>query len=212
MAFHDVRFPTGISLRASGGPERRTDVVTLASGREHRNARWADSRRRYDAAYGIRTRADLQTVIAFFEARRGRLHAFRWRDPIDWTSGPPGREPTAFDCEIAIGDGATDTYQLAKSYGDAAGTWLRDVTKPVAGSVRIGIEGVEITDPDAFEVDPLTGLVVFATGHVPEVGQRITAGFQFDVPVRFDTDAIEVSLQGPEHGAVPNIPIIEVRA
>ena len=75
MAFDDIRFPVGISRGSSGGPERRTEVVTTASGHEQRNTRWADSRRRYNAGFGVKSLDDIHAVVAFFEERRGRLYA-----------------------------------------------------------------------------------------------------------------------------------------
>lgn len=209
--FHDVRFPIGISLGAQGGPERRTDVVVLGSGREERNARWADSRRRYNAGYGVRSLNDLHDVIAFFEARRARLYAFRWRDPMDWKSCAPTASPSPTDVEIAIGDGATDTFDLVKPYGSAGAMWSRRIDKPNAADVRVAVDGVEVAAGQAFTVDASTGRVVFASGHVPDVGEVITAGFTFDVPARFDTDTLDISLDGIGHGSIPNIPIVEVR-
>jgi len=115
--FHEVRFPTGIARGARGGPERLTQVVTLASGREVRNSRWAQSRRRYDAGFGIRTLDALAEVVAFFKERRGRLYGFRWRDRLDWKSCAPSATPAASDQQIGIGDGATRIFQLCKLYG-----------------------------------------------------------------------------------------------
>lgn len=106
MSFHEVRFPTGISRGAQGGPERRTDVVLLGSGFEERNSRWADSRRSFNAGYGLRSLDDLHAVIAFFEERRGRLYGFRWRDHSDWKSCVPSGQPSAMDQVVGIGDGA----------------------------------------------------------------------------------------------------------
>lgn len=211
MSFHDVRFPTGISLGASGGPERRTDIVVLGSGFEERNSRWQDSRRAYDAGYGVRSLNDLHELIAFFEERRGKLYAFRWRDPADWKSCPPEIDPAPTDCELGIGDSATDVFQIAKNYGTGASTYQRAITKPVAGTVRIAVDAVEQVEGAAFLVDHATGQITFQTGFVPEVGERVTAGFEFDVPVRFDTDKLEIDVRGFRHGAVPNIPIVEVR-
>jgi uncharacterized protein (TIGR02217 family) len=108
--FHETRFPTAISRAAHGGPERRTDVIVLGSGAEERNARWADSRRSYNAGYGVKSLDDLHAVIAFFEERRGRLHGFRWRDPIDWKSCAPEGTPTALDQVIGTGDGTTAAF------------------------------------------------------------------------------------------------------
>lgn len=212
MTFHDVRFPTAISRSATGGPERRTDIVVLGSGHEERNSRWADSRRSWNAGYGIKSLDDLALVTAFFEERRGRLHAFRWRDPLDWKSCHPSGQVAAGDQTIAIGDGATDTVQLIKIYGNTHAPWPRDITRPVAGSVLVAVDGVEQVEGTDFTVDSASGLVTFATGHVPEVGQIVSAGFAFDVPARFDTDRLEISLSSFQAGSIPSIPIVEVRA
>jgi uncharacterized protein (TIGR02217 family) len=211
MSFHEVRFPTAISRGASGGPERRTEIVVLGSGHEERNSRWADSRRSFNAGYGIRTLDDLHAAIAFFEERRGRLHAFRFRDPADWKSCPPGATPSPLDCPIGTGDGTTATFQLAKTYGGAHLPWVRTIAKPVAGSVRVAVAGAEKTPATHFTVDAATGLVTFLPGHVPPAGAAVTAGFEFDVPVRFDTDRLEISVSGFASGAIPSIPIVEVR-
>src|SRR3712207_4517312 len=108
--FHEVLFPLDIALGSQGGPVRRTDIVTLASGREHRNSRWATSRRRYDAGLGVRTVDALHAVVAFFEERRGRLHGVRFRDRIDWRSGPPSAAPTPLDQPIGTGNGTTTVF------------------------------------------------------------------------------------------------------
>ncbi|KAB2910814.1 MAG: DUF2460 domain-containing protein [Hyphomicrobiaceae bacterium] len=209
--FHDTRFPTAISRAAHGGPERRTDVVVLGSGAEERNARWADSRRSYNAGYGVKSLNDLHAVIAFFEERRGRLHGFRWRDPLDWKSCPPESEPAATDQLIGIGDGTTLAFQLAKTYGSAFNPWTRAITKPVAGTVLVAVAGMLQTPGTDYALDAGTGIVTFLPGHVPAASAAITAGFEFDVPVRFDTDKLEINLQGFRHGAIPAIPVVEIR-
>jgi len=211
MSFHDVRFPTAISRNAQGGPERRTDVVVLGSGYEERNSRWADSRRSYNAGYGVRSLDDLHRIIAFFEERRGRLHAFRWRDPMDWKSCAPNAPPSPLDQVLGSGDGTTAAFQLRKSYGSTFAPWVREIKKPVADRVRIAVGGVELSAGDAFAVDPSSGIVTFLAGHIPDADQSVTAGFEFDVPARFDTDKLEINLSGFTSGAIPNIPIIEVR-
>jgi uncharacterized protein (TIGR02217 family) len=211
MSFHETRFPTAISRACHGGPERRTDVVVLGSGAEERNARWADSRRSYNAGYGVKSLDDLHAVIAFFEERRGRLHGFRWRDPMDCKSCPPESAPTPLDQVIGTGDGSTAAFQLTKIYGSAFNPWTRAIRKPVAGTVLVAVAGVTQAPGTAYTVDPTTGLVAFLPGHIPAPGQPITAGFEFDVPVRFDTDRLEINLQGFRHGAIPSIPIVEIR-
>ena len=209
--FHETRFPTAISRAAHGGPERRTDVVVLGSGAEERNARWANSRRSYNAGYGVKSLNDLHAVIAFFEERRGRLHGFRWRDPSDWRSCPPESTPTALDQPIGVGNGTASAFQLIKTYGSAFNPWTRDIKKPVAGSVLVAVAGTTQVSGTAYTVDHTTGLVTFLAGHIPASGAAVTAGFEFDVPVRFDSDKLEINVQGVRHGAIPSIPIVEIR-
>jgi len=210
MSFHDVLFPTAISRGSQGGPERKTDVVILGSGSEERNSRWADSRRSYNAGYGIRSLDDLHAVTAFFEERRGRLYGFRWRDHMDHKSCAPSGTPSAFDQTIGTGDGTKTGFRLTKSYGSTHAPYRRAITKPVTGSVTIAVGGT-VKSPSSFSVDPATGIVSFANGHVPPAGAAVTAGFLFDVPVRFDTDKLEISLSGFRHGSIQNIPVIEIR-
>jgi len=207
-AFHEVRFPTDIAFGSSGGPERRTEIVTLGSGGERRNARWADARRRYDAGYGVRSLADLDQVIQFFEERRGRLFGFRWRDRMDDASAPPGVAIAATDQKLGTGDGETAVFQLVKSYGALHAPYERVIAKPVDGSVVIAIDGAPL-DPGDFVVDPTMGRVTFPVP--PDEGAVLTAGFRFDVPVRFDTDHLVVNLAAFEAGEIPSIPIVEIR-
>ena len=211
MSFHEIRFPTTVSLGAHGGPERRTDVVVLGSGFEERNARWAHSRRSFNAGYGIKSLDDLHSVIAFFEERRGRLHGFRWRDHADWKSCAPERTPAATDQSLGIGTGTAATFQLAKRYGQLHAPYDRDIRKPVAGTVLVAVAGTPKTAGVHFTVDTTTGLVTFVAGQIPAGGAAVTAGFEFDVPVRFDTDKLEINLSGFRHGALPQISIVEIR-
>lgn len=205
--FHEVRFPTDISRGSRGGPVRRTEVVTLASGREHRNARWAHSRRRYDAGYGVKSRETLAEVVAFFEERRGRLIGFRWRDPLDFLSCPPGGEPGMLDQRLGVGDGQRAVFQLVKAYGQGPDAYLRPIRKPVAGTVRVAVAGVELGQA-GFAVDHATGMVTLAAA--PAQDAPVTAGFAFDVPVRFDADELDVELAAFEAGDIPRIPLIEI--
>ena len=209
MAFHDIRFPLRLSLGTSGGPVRRTDIVNLSNGRESRNSRWRDARRSYDAGSGIRSVDDLYEVLAFFEARNGQLYGFRFRDPVDHASAPPGVPVTALDQRIGTGDGTTPRFALAKSYADAAGQSVRAIAKPVAGSVTVAVHGAVVPTGD-FSCDPATGIILFATHAVPSSGAAVTAGFAFDVPVRFDTDRIDVSLSAFQAGRIPSIPLVEI--
>jgi len=207
MAFAEVRFPDNISRNARGGPERRTQIVELASGDEERNASWANSRRRYDAAYGIRRADDLAAVVVFFEARNGRLYGFRWKDWADYKSCLPSQTPAATDQNIGTGDGTKTAFQLTKTYTSGSQTWTRNITKPVVGTVKVAIGGT--VQSSGWSVDTTTGLVSFTTA--PANGAAITAGFEFDVPVRFDTDQLDVTLDIERLGSIASVPLIEVR-
>lgn len=204
--FDEVQFPTEISFRSTGGPMRQTQIVVLGSGFEARNARWLNSRRVYDAGYGVHGLGDLYTVLEFFEARNGRLIGFRWKDWDDWLSGVPNDAGTYTPFDQTIGEvgGSPRTLQLIKVYTSGPRSWTRTITKPVAGTVRIAIAGVEVHD---FSVDTTTGIVTFAGGEPDGV---VTAGFQFDTPVRFDTDKLEINMSQFNAGNVQSIPIIEV--
>jgi uncharacterized protein (TIGR02217 family) len=206
MSFHDIRFPTAIAFHSTGGPERKTEIVSLGSGFEERNAVWAHSRRRYDAGYGVKSLDDLHAVIAFFEARRGRLHGFRFRDPLDHKSCAPGAATSPLDQPLGIGDGATAAFQLVKSYASGPASWSRAISKPVPGTVRIAVDGAETND---VSVDATTGLVTFAAP--PVAGAALTAGFEFDAPVRFGTDHLSINLASFTAGEIPNIPLVEIR-
>jgi len=208
--FHDIVFPIAVSFGATGGPERRNEIVTLMSGRETRNARFAHSRRRYDAGTGLRSAEDLHDVLTFFEARRGSLHGFRFRDPFDMKSCRPEQTPTALDQPIGEGDGIRTVFELSKTYGSGADAYVRPVSKPVAGTVTVAVAGVAKTEGLNFTVDASSGRVTFQPDHVPADGAAVTAGFVFDVPVRFDADRIEANLATFRAGNIPTIPLVEV--
>jgi uncharacterized protein (TIGR02217 family) len=209
MAFHEVRFPANLSFGSVGGPERRTEVVTLANGYEERNTPWAHSRRRYDAGAGMRSLDDIDELVAFFEARRGRMHGFRWKDWGDYKSCLPSRTVGFEDQVIGIGDGVRTAFQLTKTYRSGSQDYARPIRKPVVGTIRVGLQGDPQVELVHFTVDAASGVVSFAT--TPDVGAAVTAGFEFDVPVRFDTDLIQVSVASFQAGDLPSVPVVEVR-
>ncbi|HEX5008314.1 MAG TPA: DUF2460 domain-containing protein [Hyphomonadaceae bacterium] len=204
-AFHEVRLPLALAFGSSGGPEHATDVVRLASGSESRNARWTGSRRRWEVG-GAAVKADVaHELITFFEARRGRMHGFRFRDPVDWKSCTPSQAPTAMDQALGIGDGETIAFQLVKRYASGGAFCDRPITKPVEDTVLVAVDG-EITT--AYEVEPSTGVVSF--GAPPAFGAVLTAGFEFDTPVRFDADRLNVTLVGHDAVRVVRAPLFEI--
>lgn len=204
IAVHEVRLPARLAFGSTGGVERRTEVVTLASGFERRSTPWAHGRRRYLIGAGLRSLADMAELTAFFEARRGRLHGFRFRDFADFGSGAPGTAPQATDQAIGTGDGETKSFQLAKAYGD----YVRPIRKPVGGTVTVAVDGEPLAE-GAYEIDAATGVV--ALGEAPPANAAVTAGFLFDTPVRFDADRLEVTLESFEAGRAAAVPLIEIR-
>ena len=208
MAFHDVILPARLAFGSSGGVERRTEIVTLASGAERRSSPWAHGRRRFLIGAGVRSLDDIAALTAFFEARFGRLYAFRFKDFSDCKSCLPSKTPAPLDQPLGTGNGTAKTFALIKRYGTAALTYDRAITKPVAGTVRVAVAGVELA-ATAFSVNALTGLVTLTTA--PANGAAITAGYSFHTPVRFDTDRLDVSLEGFEAGRLVAAPLIEVQ-
>jgi uncharacterized protein (TIGR02217 family) len=206
-SFSEERFPLRVAFGTAGGPERRTDIVRLSTGYENRNQRTRHSWRRYDAGSGVRSVEDLMAVLHFFEARRGRLVGFRFRDPFDFSSAGGGLAPGAADQPLGIGDGETTVFQLVKRYGQDADAYVRPIGKPVPGSVRIAVGGAATTS--GLVVDPTKGTVTFAAP--PAAGALLTAGFEFDVPVRFDMDHLAINVAAFEAGDIPTIPLVEVR-
>ena len=204
MAFHEVRLPARLAFGSTGGVERRTDVVTLASGFERRSSPWAMGRRRYLIGANLRSLADMAELTAFFEARKGRLYGFRFRDFADFASCGPGATPSALDQVIGAGTGTQTVFSLVKIYGDV----VRPITKPVQGSVCVAVGGVELSS-EAFAVDASTGRVTLDAA--PATGVTVTAGFLFDTPVRFDADRLEVTLESFGAGRMAAVPLIEVR-
>jgi uncharacterized protein (TIGR02217 family) len=197
-----VYFPLALGLGAEGGPVFSTSVVQTQSGYEFRNVNWREARRSYDAAVGVRSEKDLATLLAFFEARRGRAYGFLYRDPLDSSSAPFDEAVSAQDQVIGTGDGTTTRFALVKNYGSVK----RRIARPVAGTLRVSVNGQE----------QLTGWTLSEGGYVdfgaaPVAGAIIRAGFQFDVAVRFDQDQLSVSLATYRAGEIASVPLVEIR-
>ncbi|MEM6626827.1 MAG: DUF2460 domain-containing protein [Pseudomonadota bacterium] len=205
-AFHEVLFPLAFALGSQGGPERRTEITQLASGREFRNTPWAQSRRRWDVGGSSLTLDDVAVLTEFFEARRGRLHGFRFRDATDWKSCKPSGSVSASDQTLGVGDGAQTVFQLSKSYG-ATNAYIRTIAKPVAASVVVSLDGSDVSS--GWSVDTTNGAITFDAP--PASGVIVRAGFQFDTPARFDTDNLQTSLDAFQAGRTLSIPIIEIQ-
>lgn len=192
--FKDISFPNAVARGATGGPGFKTDVVALASGAEQRNQNWEKARCEYDISTGIRTRSQMEEVIAFFYVVRGKAFSFRFKDWTDYDAA-----------DQAMLQVSSTVYQLVKRYTIGAQEHVREITKPVSGTVQIEVSGSPVTPAS---IDYLTGLVTFSS----PPGATPTATFHFDVPVRFDTDKLPVQANSHEQLIVPTIELIEVRA
>ncbi len=207
MSFDDVRLPLRVGFGTSGGPAFSTDIVQIDGGYERRNQNWAQARRKYDAATGLRTLADAATLQAFFLARAGKARGFRLKDWSDFTSASNGLGSAAFtDQNIGTGNGTTTQFQLRKNYSSGNITHQRQISKPVSGTVLIGLNGV--LQNSGWSIDHNSGLITFASA--PSAGVSITAGFEFDVPVRFDTDQLSLNVENFALASV-QIPLVEIR-
>lgn len=202
--FHEARLPARLAFGCTGGIERRTQVVTLASGFERRTSPWSQGRRRWLIATAARPLDEVAELLAFFEARGGRLAGFRFRDPADFKSCAPSGVTAASDQLIGTGDGAKKAFQLAKAYG----TVSRLIAKPVAGTVKVSVAGATLA-AGAFSVDTTTGVVTLNAA--PAVGAAVKAGFEFDTPARFDADRLDVTLEGFAAARVTACALVEVR-
>lgn len=215
MTFHEVRFPDDISYGSRGGPRFSTAVVKLRSGAEERVARFSYPLHAYDVSYGIKSWEQLQAARDFFIARGGAAYGFRYKDFADYSSDPaatPNASTPAFDdVVIGTGDGTETQFQLRKLYEPGTHVVSRAITKPVAGTVKAGIDGVEKTAGTDFTVDTTSGVLTFTPA--PGSGLDVTAGFEFDVPVRFDEDVdqngLEIEIEAFEEGSIRRIPLLE---
>lgn len=192
MSFVEVQFPSDISYGATGGPMFLTDVVATVSGHEQRNSKWNQARARYNVASGIKTETQWQALIAFFRARRGKAVGFRFKD---WGDFKAVNQPL-----LSLGG---TQYQLVKQYVSGAVVSERIITKPVAGTVKLYRNS--LLQASGWSIDATTGIITTSlTG-------TLTVDFDFDVPVRFDTDELALSLDSFNAGSWNNIPLIEVR-
>lgn len=199
MAFVETRFPTDIAFGSSGGPEYNTDIVITQGGYEQRNVNWSQARARYNVAHGIKTQAQLDTLIAFFRARKGRADGFRFKDWLDYkTTGQL----------IGTGNGVLTQFQLIKTYTSGSVTETRTITKPIAGTINIYLNAV-LQNTSSYTVSTVNGQLTFNSA--PGNGVAITADFEFDVPARFDTDRLSATLDAYGSSSWNEIPIVELK-
>lgn len=201
MAFDEVRLPQCIERGAQGGPRFKTTVMTLSSGFEKRNQDWSETRGEWDISYGIKEREDLDDLIAFFYARRGRARGFRFKDWSDFTLNKQ---------TIGLGDGVVDEYQLFKRYTSGSIDYDRALTKIVTGTLLVYVNDV-LQPGGNYTIDYNTGIITFGAMHIPGMGTVVSAAAQFDVPVRFDIDKLAINMQQVDQGSLPQITLVELK-
>lgn len=207
MSFIETpRFPDDISQGSRGGPGFNTNVIEIKSGHEQRNQNWSYPRFRYDVAYGLKRQDDLETIIDWFVAMAGRTHGYRYKDHLDYKSVHTDQTVADTDQTLGTGDGSETDFQLIKTYTKSAVSQTRKISKPVSGSVVVSLD--DVGQGSGWSVDTTTGIITFSSA--PGSGVVVKAGFQFDVPCRFDVDEIMISIDDYKLGAA-QIPIVELR-
>jgi len=213
MAFHNVLFPVGLARGAVGGPKVKVEIVTVGTGAEKRNSPWANGRREYRVPVPPNDLAARETLNEFFLARHGQLYSFSFRDLADYSSAAANGTPTMLD-QTLVHDGvsgspSTGEFQLIKTY-EPSGPLprVRNITKPRSGTVLVAVNGALQTDPGDYTIDLLTGILTFVT--MPGPSDAVTAGYLFDVPLRFNEDILEVTMVEADIVEYTSVSLIEV--
>lgn len=212
MSFHEIRFPVEIGYQSRGGPGFATSVIETEAGHEQRVARWENPRRRYNALYGAKKVEDVRLLAKFYLARKGSLNGFRFKDWFDFTSNADGASAHAQDDQLLYtGDGTTTVIQIIKSYTSGSQTVVRNINKPVSSTVLVEVDGVLQTVTTDYTIDTATGLITFVVA--PPIGDEVKAGYEFDVPVRFDKSAdtlLQASFDAFDVASIADVPLVEI--
>jgi uncharacterized protein (TIGR02217 family) len=202
MAFDNVQLPVNIEQGAVFGPSFSTTVLSLSNGFEQRNQNRVRSIGQGDISYGVQTKTDYEVVRAFFYSRRGRAVGFRFKDWSDFQSNGPQT--------LGTGTGSLHTFQLINLYADSLSPFTRKITRPVSGTMQVFDNGVLKTEGIDYTVDYTGGTGIITFGTAPLNTHVITANFQFDTPVRFDSDVFSITMDQIEAGSVNSITIVEI--
>lgn len=210
MSFHDTQFPSTIVYGPSGGSRFKTRIVQNPGGYEQRNIDWVNPLGKWSVAHEMMTQSELDTIVAFFHARYGRAHTFRFKAWEDYKARMDDSESLPTIHTVTSSPNLPDT-QLIKNYTSGGYTYVRNITLPVSGTVVLYADGAEIGDSN-YSVDYTTGIVDWEAAYAPGVGVVITADYQFDVLARFDTDEIESSIDYYDRSSWTGIQVVEVRS
>jgi len=200
------RFPENISYGSRGGPVWNTGIVITDSGAERRNQRWSYPRHEFDVAWGVKSLADMEDLISYFHVVAGKAIGFRYKDWMDYKSCDLDVVITSSDCVLTTASNTT-AVQIYKTYTQGAYTRSRKILKPISTSVKVLVNGTALTTSQ-FAVDTTNGVINISAGY--STGVVIKAGFEFDVPVRFDTDSLSVNIEDYGAGSA-QVPLIELK-
>lgn len=198
MSFHEIRFPAGITLGAKGGPEFNTNVLTMVSGKEQRNINWSNCRNKYDISANITSKSKIEELLSFFKARRGRAYGFRFKDWNDYS---------AIKENIGTGDGSKVDFQLIKTYSSGSEIYTKEIKKPADGTVKVYVDDIEMLS--GWTIDIATGVITFSIA--PAVDATIEGDFEFDIPVRFNHDSLDISMKSVNSGQIEKIELVEIK-
>lgn len=196
MSFLEIKFPDSISFNSSTILEFNTTVITSKNGKEFRNVNWNNNKMKFNIINGIKTKTELDEVIKFFRNVKGKAYGFRFKDWTDFS---------ATNQQIGIGDGETKEFQLIKTYTINGNTYTRKIKKLVISTIKVFLDGVETND---FSIDLTNGLITFEVA--PSDTTIITANFEFDIPVRFNTDLLEITMDSINSGKIKDLELIEI--
>ena len=196
IVFDDVRLDEKISYGSRVGPVYRTTIIAGEAGYEQAVQHWSRGRLQMIIGSGLKDRDDAALLIAFFRARAGRARAFRVKDWTDYT--------TVDQPCLLLTSGADDTYQLQKHYTSGGVTEIRSITKPVSATATVKRNGIAVGS--GYSINYATGVLTVS----PSLGGTWTWSGQFDVPMRFDTDVMDMNIEAFDTRTWEGIPLIEV--
>lgn len=199
-----AQLPVDIERGAKGGPGFNTTVLPLSNGKEKRNIEWSRSRGRWDVGYGIQNRVAFNTVLEHFHVMQGKAHSFPFKD---WSDFEIGKDATDTEQEIALGDNVEKDFQIVRRYTAGSVTYDRLIEKPISATIRVFLATVE--QGSGYTVDASTGIITFTTAPGPGVSVGVIC--EFDTPVRFDTDDLDLVIALYDAGGIPSLNLIEVR-
>lgn len=220
--FVDVYLPPDIRAYPwTSSPRWSTTITQVASAAEHRNQNWLNPLHSFKASQAVRCHEELEDLLEHWMVMRGPLFTFPMQDPLDFASARLKKANLApalagTDQFIAFGDGFTRVFTLQKKYTRGGVDYFRPITLPVVETVELMLNAIPVDDsgspggPYTVDVVRDTGELIFS--HAPPVASILTAGFLFDVPVRFlGDDSFDRIVSAFQVDGFADLDFVEVR-